>query len=304
MHSDDEDPIFIVKGKSNQNINIVHNSYKESDSHYAVYQNIETIPQNIKDILFQRSFFPFLKAIDPIHSIYFGPLLFDPETPDFSGQFTINEFSAKLINPGRAYIICISKSNDPKIFWPAKFSFSINSKIFNIPTGSPTPETMNFWIDITNALNLNHTNTINIYSQRANALTSFYVFGIVLLSLTNAELIQSIEKHENQDNFNILYKKSNPDDEDVGEKFISLPLYCPLSQGRISIPIRGVNCEHLAAMDAESYFSFMRFAGTWTCPICGKSCKPEELYIDDCFHEIIKRCPMDMEALKLKYLGN
>lgn len=298
-----DDDIILIDHDTKQNTNTTINRVDEQDNFLPQYQSVESLPEKVKEIAFLTDHSPFLKRVDSPYALFFGPILFDPESPDFSTSFIIRPEAAKLLSANRAFIFCVSKSEDAKIYWPANFSFSVNSQLYNAPTDAPPPCTMSFWVDITKSLSSSHQNLINIYSQRSTSLTKFYMFGLILTALTNAELIQSITKHEGGENFNKLYQSSNPDESDVGEAFLSLPLYCPLSQGRIDIPIRSIHCEHLTAMDAASFFSFMRFSGSWVCPICSKSCKMDEIYIDDAFAEIIKRCPYDMDVLKLNYIG-
>jgi len=78
----------------------------------------------------------------------------------------------------------------------------------------------------------------------------------------------------------------NADDEiQLGETRISLR--CPLSIKRIMVPVRGLHCNHPQCFDLRSFFGFCSRTYLWRCPVCSKSVKFENLYIDEEMQKVL-----------------
>lgn len=54
----------------------------------------------------------------------------------------------------------------------------------------------------------------------------------------------------------------------------------PLTHGRIVVPIRSNNCQHLKCVDLWDTLSFACKTGNWQCPICAERMSLSNLYID------------------------
>ena len=48
----------------------------------------------------------------------------------------------------------------------------------------------------------------------------------------------------------------------------SVSLRCPLSMGRLGIPVKGVKCQHLQCFDLAQYLSYARRSRLFACPVC------------------------------------
>ena len=287
-------------------LNALHDSSTEIPK--ASIVPIKMLPKYIYDSIFTQNWSVFMQRIAGEESLLFGPIKFQPKSQDFSQYLTIpskplsyiNDNSSKTVS---AILFCIRDSEaDPSPFWPARFSFSINEKLFEAPSTYPNSSSAAFWVDISSAIH-NENIQLNIYSNRVISGTPYYVVGMLFHPAADFELISQIRRREGIENWQKLYKLSDPNDNSVVESKLTIPLCCPLSQGRISFPVRGEKCEHISCFDAYSYFSYERFSGTWQCPICGKHCPPEELYEDEVYKEILKRTNHNIDSINVNYQG-
>ena len=70
------------------------------------------------------------------------------------------------------------------------------------------------------------------------------------------------------------------DDADVEAAAPSVLLKCPISQCRITIPIRGVRCLHLQPIDLLSYLKACHIGCYWNCPLCDAVLTESDVIID------------------------
>ncbi|XP_059144107.1 zinc finger MIZ domain-containing protein 1-like isoform X2 [Physella acuta] len=66
----------------------------------------------------------------------------------------------------------------------------------------------------------------------------------------------------------------------VEQTAIKVPLKCPITCRRITLPARGHDCKHIQCFDLESYLQLNCDKGLWKCPVCNKSALLEGLEID------------------------
>ena len=57
----------------------------------------------------------------------------------------------------------------------------------------------------------------------------------------------------------------------------------PLTQLRMQLPARGVDCKHLQCFDAIPFLRMNEQKETWKCTLCGKQIKFENIEIDEFF---------------------
>lgn len=62
-------------------------------------------------------------------------------------------------------------------------------------------------------------------------------------------------------------------------------LFCPVTQARLEIPIRGYNCRHLQCFDLKAFvatnYRIAAFNKRWLCPVCSfKLRPPKDLFVD------------------------
>ena len=69
-------------------------------------------------------------------------------------------------------------------------------------------------------------------------------------------------------------------DDGVEQTAIKVPLKCPITFRRITLPARGHDCKHIQCFDLESYLQLNCERGSWRCPVCSKTALLEGLEID------------------------
>ncbi|KAK9250300.1 PINIT domain-containing protein [Lipomyces tetrasporus] len=97
--------------------------------------------------------------------------------------------------------------------------------------------------------------------------------------------------------------KNHVDDDDIVATSSIVSLKCPLSFGRIQVPIRTIRCSHVQCFDATSYIQLQEQAPTWQCPICNIYAPIEDLVVDNYFDEILKNTSKEVESIEIDPSG-
>ncbi|KAJ3308032.1 hypothetical protein HDU76_004171, partial [Blyttiomyces sp. JEL0837] len=79
------------------------------------------------------------------------------------------------------------------------------------------------------------------------------------------------------------------DDIEVGDTTVSFS--CPLTLTRIKLPGKGKNCKHLQVFDIEAFLTFNEKKSYWSCIVCNKQIKQEELMVDGLFLKLLDKYP-------------
>ncbi|KAH3757919.1 E3 SUMO-protein ligase PIAS1 [Pelomyxa schiedti] len=112
---------------------------------------------------------------------------------------------------------------------------------------------------------------------------------IVFQLVKKNELAQIIEDIPISQTHRTSTTPNSSGDGDIQLVSSQLRLTCPLSLGRIKVPVRGTNCKHQQCMDASSFLLFCNQQRTWLCPVCGNLTLCSTLFIDTWFQEILSR---------------
>ncbi|XP_055334591.1 uncharacterized protein LOC129585773 [Paramacrobiotus metropolitanus] len=89
-----------------------------------------------------------------------------------------------------------------------------------------------------------------------------------------------------------VYNQMNDDDGDVAGDYRTVSFICPVSRQRISVPVRGKNCNHLECFDAQKFLELN--SGTnakFICPKCNSCIPPESLVVDGFTEEMLRFTP-------------
>lgn len=92
-----------------------------------------------------------------------------------------------------------------------------------------------------------------------------------------------------------VQRRANSDD--IAVTRFHVPLACPLSRTRMSVPCRGRACKHLECFDAFNYLQVNERRPAWTCPLCGKPAAFSSLVVDQLFVDIVARAPGDCASV-------
>ncbi|XP_046626527.1 zinc finger MIZ domain-containing protein 2-like isoform X1 [Neodiprion virginianus] len=87
---------------------------------------------------------------------------------------------------------------------------------------------------------------------------------------------------------NRIQSEINQDTLELEVMEVELPLKCPLSLTRITIPARGCNCEHIQCFDLQYYVMLNYKVKSWKCPICNKNVGLKDLSVDEYIFEILE----------------
>ncbi|KAK9365099.1 PINIT domain-containing protein [Lipomyces kononenkoae] len=93
------------------------------------------------------------------------------------------------------------------------------------------------------------------------------------------------------------------DDDDIMATSSIVSLKCPLSFGRIQVPIRTIRCAHVQCFDATSYIQLQEQAPTWQCPVCNIYAPIEDIVVDNYFEEILKHTSKRVESIEIDPSG-
>uniref|UniRef100_A0A2H8TX64 E3 SUMO-protein ligase PIAS3 n=2 Tax=Melanaphis sacchari TaxID=742174 RepID=A0A2H8TX64_9HEMI len=179
---------------------------------------------------------------------------------------------------------------------PYNITVSVNDRqcklpTLNIPTKAGiTPWRCNVPIDITQQTDLRNClqNTLKItWSEEPHE----YLAGVyVAQKLTWNDLLVELKKRpvRPSNKTKELIKKSMENDADMGVDSMFATVKDPLTKLRMKLPARGVDCIHLQCFDAIQFLQMNEQKQTWTCPLCKKKIKFENIEVDEFFLNMLE----------------
>lgn len=87
---------------------------------------------------------------------------------------------------------------------------------------------------------------------------------------------------------------------DIQIEFAKVSLRCPLSMGRLTIPVKGMDCKHLQCFDLVMFLAYARRSRQFACPVCNRqTASLERLWVSPLLSEALRLCPVedDVEVL-------
>ncbi|XP_027842264.2 E3 SUMO-protein ligase PIAS3-like [Aphis gossypii] len=179
---------------------------------------------------------------------------------------------------------------------PYNITVSVNDRqcklpTLNIPTKAGiTPWRCNVPIDITQQTDLRNClqNTLKItWSEEPHE----YLAGVyVAQKLTWNDLLVELKKRpvRASDKTKELIKKSMENDADMGVDSMFATVKDPLTKLRMKLPARGKDCIHMQCFDAIQFLQMNEQKQTWTCPLCKKKLKFENIEVDEFFLNMLE----------------
>ncbi|XP_005112445.2 zinc finger MIZ domain-containing protein 1 [Aplysia californica] len=170
--------------------------------------------------------------------------------------------------------------------WPASVTVSVNATPLNIERGDNKSTHKPLYLkDVCQA----GRNTIQI-TVTACCCSHLFVLQLVhrpsIRSVLQGLLRKRLLPAENcitkiKRNFSNVPPNNAVNGEDgVEQTAIKVPLKCPITCRRITLPARGHDCKHIQCFDLQSYLQLNCDKGLWKCPVCNKSALLEGLEID------------------------
>uniref|UniRef100_A0AC35U8T0 SP-RING-type domain-containing protein n=1 Tax=Rhabditophanes sp. KR3021 TaxID=114890 RepID=A0AC35U8T0_9BILA len=130
-----------------------------------------------------------------------------------------------------------------------------------------------------------------------------YAMAVILAEKRSIdEVLNEIESRPKRsvDDFKTeILKFMNADEDILLEKSV-VSLSSSITATRIKIPIRGVNCRHLLIDDLREYLQTNEETEKWECLICKKSMKPDDIFIDQYYSDLLSsnKTAMEVELYK------
>lgn len=96
---------------------------------------------------------------------------------------------------------------------------------------------------------------------------------------------------------------ADDDDDDVLEASAdAMRTICPISRGRLSIPVRGVECEHIQPIDLAPFLRIGHTSCFWSCPKCNAPMRGEHLVVDTHLMRMLRglAIPRTWQGLELR----
>ncbi|KAJ9479802.1 E3 SUMO-protein ligase SIZ2 [Pseudozyma hubeiensis] len=161
--------------------------------------------------------------------------------------------------------------------------------------------------------NLNKDNTLVLQEGRPNRIDLTYanapkrhVLVAAICEITTVEtLVERLRSRQLQSKEEVLLKmRREAEDDDIEAGAATMSLKCPFSYMRIVTLCRGSHCSHVQCFDAESFFSINEQTPSWSCPVCFKTIKPEDLMMDGYVDDILKRVPQDEDSVIIEPDGS
>ncbi|KAJ8514698.1 hypothetical protein ONZ45_g7791 [Pleurotus djamor] len=151
----------------------------------------------------------------------------------------------------------------------------------------------------------NNIEMIYVNGQQPVQPKKYYLVAMLIQATTVDQLVDRLKKGKFRSAEDIRQQmvSNNLEDDDIVAGSQKLSLKCPLSFMRINTPCRSTQCIHPQCFDALSWFSVMEQTTTWLCPVCEKVLKPDDLYLDGYFDEILRSCPDDIEDILVETDG-
>jgi len=88
----------------------------------------------------------------------------------------------------------------------------------------------------------------------------------------------------------------------------TLKLRCPITMGRVELPVRGAECQHLQCFGLEAFLQINRqmraFNNRWVCPVCTLVLRPPDLVVDQYVQDIISKVPEDVDEVIINADGS
>lgn len=163
-------------------------------------------------------------------------------------------------------------------------------------------------LDITSYVKLSAgtENKVKIIRSYISVLDN-YVVGVDLVKkLTSDDLMSRLlaKGASNPALTQRLIKENFNDDIEIATTTLRVSLVCPLGKIRINTPCVSIHCTHLQCFDALTFLKMNERKPSWSCPVCNKATKFDDLIIDGYFRNILSSDKLDGNEISLYQDGS
>lgn len=246
--------------------------------------------------------YPFFKFGDEILKPFSLQHASSPKKFQFSFMISKEQFARMSTPSVKISLCCFFKDNfSSSKESPSSVKFFINSKQVKL-TKENGINNYHHGYDITD-LCCEGKNTLIIQNFSCCCSYKFGIFFVVKEDLES--LIEKTKKLHTLDYNDCLQRvlKSFNVENDIQELSVQISLRCPLSQMRIAIPSRGVECQHIQCFDLNSFLSMNRNIPNFLCPVCSSKVVFEDLRIDTFFEKLLKETSEENDEIEIQPNG-
>ncbi|KAJ5601926.1 hypothetical protein N7510_011460 [Penicillium lagena] len=207
-----------------------------------------------------------------------------------------------------------------KTTWPSVFYIFVNDQeLFarrKLHNGKDLP------LDITDYLTEGVNKiTLNLLLDKYECKTQQYAFAVEVMEVTGYMQLRSrVPSLPAAESRALIQKRLSPitDDEEITviTDSLTVSLIDPFSARIVDVPARSRQCDHLDCFDLETFLSTRKSASdslpmndNWFCPICKADARPQVLFIDGFFAEVLQEITRqkrreDAQAIEIKIDGS
>ncbi|EGW34681.1 uncharacterized protein SPAPADRAFT_47769 [Spathaspora passalidarum NRRL Y-27907] len=271
----------------------------------ATLHSFDSIPHKGHSLYFLES--PFYKLRRSIHS---SPQLCAPAKGrgecHFQFIFAADEYKLLKDNPGtKVYLLCGKQgtsgpsSTDVPIEYPSPSEIHVNGKQLltqykgikgNIGTAKPA--------DLTDLVKPPpNTNKVTLVYQQTQEAYLAYLY--LVQAISPETVLERVKQRPKIHKIATIarIKAENSEDEDIMLESSTVPLTDPVSRTKIKYPIQSIYCNHTQCFDGMSFLQTQVQLPTWSCPVCSKRVKVEDLAISEYFEEILATVEEDVDSV-------
>lgn len=192
------------------------------------------------------------------------------------------------------------QTSDFRVEYPQKMELQVNGVVitdlsyrgFKNEVGSAKPVNLSKYIK--------SVDTLNTVKFTFVAAAKYILYVKICRKFTGEELFKSTKFPHipiEEDRTRIRRNFQNEDGISIDVEKISLN--CPITYGRIQVPMRSVNCDHLACFDGLSFLALQEQVSTWKCPFCQTRTLLNDLRISEYFTEVLKSVSDHTETVSI-----
>ncbi|KAM0791998.1 hypothetical protein ACM66B_007109 [Microbotryomycetes sp. NB124-2] len=180
------------------------------------------------------------------------------------------------------------------------FNVGANTKGIRNQVGTAPPanlsksDRLQLGAHVSNRIEMIYVNTEKLPSKR-------YYMVVYLVEMTPIKrLVEDVKKNGKRPSQSAISMIVSQNADPEMRSSYTVPIKDPLTLARIKVPVRSPTCMHVACFDLEVWLSLNEQTPTWTCPICSKVLRYDELQHDGYVQDILDACDGEVDAVTIE----